>query len=567
MAERSSSATARFQAADLLLRPPSEVARLDRLGAAHSTRLSFMRSLLRLLAREGWQLGCSRRQWDEQGYGWALYVARGPERRYSLVAFTDALADKDRSDRVIAERWDASFALLDGEAGAADIERLRAQVPLQEKGRVSRRELVLSRANKSVRMFEYVCGCLAEGRQPDRSRVLDVGYLMRTTAVYGNGKFGLADRSCIADRSELAGPFRAELLAVYLIRAFTHDLVNYLARVRGGRRAVELDPEIQRFLGIGNSTGLGMAPFLNKHPQLLHRWLQARERALSLVCGQPEAIEAAAFIELLQRARAHVAGWRVADRRQSGRIEQLSRDLELISRRAERILAAPRPWAQLVEWASEAVAVEAQEMLFSLVLEPHGDLIDHLEAELAFDEYRALDASMKVGELLRLLERDYAWALAPEPGSGDYARFWYVSEEKLEPRIGWRQTEPGSSREMPLGVARALSQLQALLRRADPEERTGRFAARFPQARHWVRRVQTLASTPYGEVRDNLLASSMRPLDLLRGKLAMFGATKFDPQSDMWLRIHMFQGAPLPSELASHDECAADDWLFPALQC
>ncbi len=119
---------------------------------------------------------------------------------------------------------------------------------------------------------------------------------------------------------------------------------------------------------------------------------------------------------------------------------------------------------------------------------------------------------------------------------------------------------------MPLGVTRALSQLQTLLRRADPEERAGRLAARFPETRHWLRRVQTLASTPYGEVRDNLLASGMRPLDLLRGKLAMFGATKFDPQSDLWLRIHMFQGAPLPSDLSSRDSHVADDWLFPVFQ-
>ena len=564
MTEAGGSAAAQFQAVAPPLRPPSEVARLHRLGAAHSTRLSFMRSLLRLLAREDWRLECSQRQWDEQGYGWALYLARGPERCYSLVAFTDALADEDRSDRVIAERWDATFVLLDGEAGAADIERLRAQVPLQEKGRLSRRELVLSRANKSVRMFEYVCGRLAGGRQPERSRVLEVGYLMRTTAVYGNGKFGLADRLCLADRPELAGPFRAELLAVYLIRAFTHDLVNHLARVRGGSLAVELDPEIQRLLGIGNSTGLGMAPFLNKHPQLLHCWFQARERALSLVCSQPEATAAAAFLSLLKRARRHVADWQVADRRQSSRIEQLGRDLGLISRRAGQILAAPRPWAQLMEWASGAVSLEAQEMLFSLVLEPHGELIDHLEDELAFEEYKAVDASMRVGELLQLLERDYAWALAPEFDSGDCARFWYVSEEKLEPRIGWRHAEPGSSREMSLGVARALSRLQVLLRRADPEERVGHFSARFPEARHWLRRVQTLASTPYGEVRDNLLAADMRPLDLLRGKLAMFGATKFDPQSDLWLRIHMFQGAPLPAELGPRDPHAADDWLFPA---
>ena len=34
------------------------------------------------------------------------------------------------------------------------------------------------------------------------------------------------------------------------------------------------------------------------------------------------------------------------------------------------------------------------------------------------------------------------------------ARFWYVSEEKLEPRLGERFREPGAEREQPLAIAR-----------------------------------------------------------------------------------------------------------------
>ena len=52
----------------------------------------------------------------------------------------------------------------------------------------------------------------------------------------------------------------------------------------------------------------------------------------------------------------------------------------------------------------------------------------------------------------------------------------------------------------------------------------------------------------------------MRPIDILRSKLSFFGATKFDPKSDRWTRITMYQQAPLPSELHNAD---ADDWGFP----
>ncbi len=104
-----------------------------------------------------------------------------------------------RSDRVIATAWDATFTLFDGNPGAADIERLERNVPLQA-GRISAKELSLSRANRSVRLFEYVVKEVGSGRQPERSRLEQTGYLMRTTAVYGTGKFGAADRSILVGR-------------------------------------------------------------------------------------------------------------------------------------------------------------------------------------------------------------------------------------------------------------------------------------------------------------------------------------------------------------------------------
>ena len=46
------------------------------------------------------------------------------------------------------------------------------------------------------------------------------------------------------------------------------------------QKAVKLSPKIQQFIGIGNSTGLGMAPFLIKHPQVIDSWVRQREQAL-----------------------------------------------------------------------------------------------------------------------------------------------------------------------------------------------------------------------------------------------------------------------------------------------
>ncbi len=105
------------------------------------------------------------------------------------MCFAQHINPEERSDRVIATKWDAAFVLHDGIPTKEDIDRLRDNVPRQEIGRVSYKELTLSRANKSVRAFNHVVDALSLGKQPDINLLSKVGYLYRTTAVYGSGKF------------------------------------------------------------------------------------------------------------------------------------------------------------------------------------------------------------------------------------------------------------------------------------------------------------------------------------------------------------------------------------------
>lgn len=548
------------------LRDPATVMCLERMGSFHQTRLSFMRQLLRRLERERWSIDRPVWRIDADGEGVAVYRAKGPSSTYSLVCFGHRLAPEERTDRVIAERWDATFTLMDGEPVESDLERLAANVPLQEAGRCTERELVLSRANKSVRLFEHVVESLAAGVQPDPEQIESVGYLMRTTAVYGNGKFGVADRDHIADRPEFAGPFQAEMLTVWLIRAFTVDLAEHLARAKSPDKAVSLDPEIRRRLGVGNSTGLGMAPFLVNHPALVHKWMLARESALARVRSEPDASAAAVagFIESLARARQQVGGWRTVDARQQGRIAELGRDLANLSARvADGALDGQRPWDALFAWGEENLSVEGQEMLVSLLIEPHGDLVDELADTMVVDESASfrIDGKMSAGELKGLIEHDYPWAIETDfDGEASTARFWYVSEEKLEPRLGERYAEPGAELEQPYAAGRDVARLYRVLEDVAADTSLADVLLAHPEHRHIARRIQIVARHPYAEIRDNLIAADMVPIDLLRCKLSFFGATRFDPRSDRWVRITMFKDAPFPDELGTG---SADDWAFP----
>jgi hypothetical protein len=539
------------------LRDPDEVMRLDRMGAAHPTRLSFLRAMMRRAEAEAWRFSVPLWEIGPEGYGHALLAIDTPARRYTLVCFSTPLADEDRTDRVIATAWDTSYVLFDGMPGPGDIERLAANAPRQEAGRYDERDLVLSRANKSVRLFEHVVDRLAAGRQPDPDLLASVGYLMRTTAVYGNGKFGIADRDRIAARPEFAGPFRAEMLSVWLTRTFTVLLAEHIARARAPLTAVPLDRRLRQSLGVGNATGLGMAPFLVRHPLLIHRWLQARETALARVRSLAASTPAtrAAFAVALGAMRETVACWTTDDPVQAPKVAALVDDLAALDATWRDVVGAEaRPWDALYRHAADRFTLEGQEATVALLLEPHGDIVDDLADSMAADESagQRIDGRMTCRALRDRIAMHYDWALRFDFADAEaQARFWYVSEEKLEPRLGERFDEDGADLELPLAVARDVSALARALAAADPGETVAAFLLATPRWRHVVRRVAIGADAPYAEVRDNLIGARMRPVDLLRAKLAFFGASRFDPRSDRWLRISLFAGAPFPDEIAA----------------
>lgn len=540
-------------------RPPEVVMRLARMGSFHQTRLSFMRSLLRRLKSENWRF--RRQLWaiDQQGFGRAVYTVYGPERAYSLVAFAHELPDDMRSDRVIATAWDTTFTLFDGVPTESDLDRLESNVPRQEAGRISDSELSLSRANRSVRLWQHVADCLSAGRQPALDQLEAVGYLVRTTAVYGSGKFGAADRLSICDRPELSGPFQAELLSVWLTRAFSIDLVEHIAKARGGEQAVAIEPELRRRIGVGNSTGLGMAPFLVNHPALLNNWMMAREEAFARVRSLARAETGAIgiFKRHFEGACFNLSQWHSEHPIQLAKLAALRADLENIAAYIEReSLSDDHPWDRLYRWAEENLSLEGQEQLLSLMLEPYGGLVDDLTQCMDADEHVSffIDGSMTLSRLREIIDAQCNWALAVDYDQPENrARFWYTSAEKLEPRVGERFQESGAEYELPLAIGCDIKQLHAALLVWDGGPSVAEFLLAHPEHRHTTRRVQNLAARPYAEIQDNLIAADMLPIDILRCKLSFFGATKFDPRSDRWVRICMYQDAPFPHE-----------WLEPA---
>ena len=551
---------------DIKLRDPHVVMKLSRLGSFHQSKLSFLRSFIREF--KNWNYSRKLFDLDKKGYGTAVYSFEKKGRNYSLVCFSQYIKSQERSDRVIATKWDAAFVLYDGVPTKFDIDRLRKNVPKQEVGRVSYKELTLSRANKSVRAFDHVVNALSSGKQPDKELLKKVGYLYRTTAVYGSGKFGLADRFRIKDRKEIYGPFRLEMMLVYLVRQFTFDQVNHIAKFKNPKKAVSLNENIARNLGIGNSTGLGMAPFIVNHPTLLHNWIYCREKALKEIRSieKVSKYDFNIFKNCLEKSKKSIDTWVTDSKYQIKKIYSLKSDLKKFIKYLNKLNYKENKhlWNHIYLWVEKNLDEECIEYIVSMMMEPYDSIIDPLINNMSSEEekYFTIPADRKVSDLKQIIEKNYKSIIKIDfNDKNSNKNFWFISKNKEEPRVANRYEEYGAKLEQPLAIARDIKQLYEKLIKSNQKITVADFLLNNDDLRHAVRRAFIVEKFPYSEIQDNTIKASLVPIDMLRLKLSFFGAVKFDPRSDKWVRINMYQGAPLPHEMKS----SSDNWVYNSL--
>ena len=545
------------------LRDPNVVMKLSRLGSFHQSRLSFLRSFLKEF--KDWEYKRDLFELNEHGHGTAVFSFKKKNRVYSLICFANEMNENERSDRVIATKWDTAFTLFDGVPTKLDIERLKNEVPRQEIGRLSYKELTLSRANKSVRVFNHVVESLSNGVQPDKDLLAKVGYLYRTTAVYGSGKFGLADRFRIKNREEIYGPFRLEMMLVYLVRQFTFDQVNHVAKNRNPKKAVNLDPEICKSLGIGNSTGLGMAPFIVNHPTLLNNWIYAREVSLKKIreIKNVASMESNLFKDCLKKSIKNITSWNTESEYQIKKIKSLLNDLNqfILFLDNEFDFNQEYPFNKLYEHLEVKYEEECVEYGVSMMMEPYDNIVAPLIKEMSSEEDKHFNIPTErtVFELKTILENKYSEILKIDfKKKENNLNYWFISKNKEEPRLANRFDESGSDLEQPLAIARDIKKLYNTLSVAKNSSTIAMFLSNNNDLRHVIRRAFIVEKFPYSEIQDNTIGQEIVPIDMLRLKLSFFGALKFDPRSDKWLRICMFQGAPLPEQLKNYDE----HWVY-----
>ncbi|WP_327665923.1 hypothetical protein [Streptomyces sp. NBC_00498] len=551
------------------LRPPEDhpepaaaFMRPERLATLAPSRLSASRSLMHLMTRERWTVDLVRFDIDERARGEAVYRVRTPGAVFDFMVFSFEPKLEGRTGRIIGTDWDMMGALVEGETTDEDLRATREEMPKLYAGRATPGSLVWCRSNRSLRLFDHVIEHLAAGRQPRVAELWPVGYLMRNTGLDGNGTFGTRSYGALEADHPLRLPYHAQMLAAYLMREFSVDLVEHLARCRDPR-AARLDPELRRFLGLGNGSALGLVFFANNHPVLLDRWLTLRRTAVAearripVVPGSAEADRAA---ELLARAvdfhdqdpltyHDFTASSVVAD------------GLRVLVER----LAGAGPDAVFGDLLGglpdDLVCQEAVEVFDAVLLELRPEHTDALLRHQPADETLRHRPQETVTELRDLLTREYAWALAHDLDDPDQRHFrWYKSRDAEEPRRGPVEEVPGGF-EWALDLPGDIQRLAAALDAVPGDTLVGEFLAEHPEERWTVTRAQGLAGRHHHSPHMNMLAKDFVPVHIVRLMNAAFHG--LDKTVDAFGRSVLgllFHGAPTRADLA---EGRAFDWIYP----
>lgn len=550
-------------------RPAEKVMQPQSLSAIQPCRLSGTRALMNRMIRERWDIRVERFDVDANAQGTVVYSIKTPSREFSFIGFSRPPSRTARTGRIIGRAWDMMGTLNEGPASEADIEAAREELPKLYSGRATQNALIWCRSNRSMRIFDQTLAALAEGRQPNVDELAQVCYLMRNTGLDGNGTFGTRSFASLGPDHPLGGMLQAQLLTAYMMREYSCDLVEHLARLQS-EQAVALDPSIRRFLGVGNGSALGLIFFVQKHPRLVGSWIEAREKAIaaarSLTASQVgERLEQ--LVGLLRKASTF--------RRQDRMVYEtfapsatISEELAAMAMRVEALRAeishgttSDHPLNDVTADFEAEFGPETYETFVSNLIELVPDIADALYDTMSGADEMTVDPVEPVADLRAHLEQSYRWALDTDMSAADaYKYIWYKSETAEEPRRGARVEVP-DARDLGLDLCGDIQALAADLAKEADTLSTARFLLKHPQHRATIARVQALRDSGYAHPRANINGEAFIPINLVRLMNAgIHGIEKTRDFLNRNLRGVLYHGAPTPEEIR---QGRADSWFYP----
>jgi hypothetical protein len=544
-----------------LMRDPETLMRPERLAALQPSRVSAARALIARAMKGRWKITRTQFDLDERARGTACYRIEAGGWEFSFPVFSFEPSGQMRTFRIIGRSWDMMGSLVEGRVSPDDMEITRQEMPKLYHGRATPGTLVWCRSNRSARVLDYCVDSLAAGSQPRTDIMAAASYAMRNTGLDGNGTFGTRSFLALERNHPLRPSLGAQMLAAYMMRVFAYDLVAHLARTKGGPKAIRLSSDLERYLGVGNGSALGLMFFVHNHPRLLNRWLGVREEALA-AAKLMEIDRSAKPLDLLIGLVDRAIVYRRQDRTEyhllttsSAIAEGLEGIRRELVRLRQRLRASDQPvQAPLVEFCDSLEGrfnAAAVETLNSLLIELVPDFADQLAETLVLDEELVDRPEMLTSKLREIVRLEYRWAFDLDLTSERSQRYiWYKSVNAEEPRRGPREEAPDAF-SLGLDLARLVVALDRDLAARNGKTSVARFLVSHPYHRLIVTRVQALAGLPYHSPHADIMSEDFVPAHITRMlNGAVHGLDKTRDAMGRVIRGVIMQGAPLPEELA-----------------
>lgn len=552
-------------------RSPSQMMGAARVAAAINNPLSFARTGMRELLNGGWRIIRDKFDLDAEGRGEVLYRLTDGAREYHFYLLSNKLPEEQKLDRNFAGTWEAMGVLCEGDWTPEREARLRIEIPKQVTGRADYDTLIYVRGNRSGRLFQYVVDSLAAGRQPDPHQIASVGYILRTTAFIGNGQLGTRPLAGYDSDHPMRRPYHAQIWSAFLLREYVFDLVEHMARANNPQ-AARLNDDIRRYVGLGNSAATGLVPFVANHPLMIHRWVQAQESAAGAARSRSVgryAPEFARFQALLTKAIRYFKehdvspdGFFVSSRQVAEELETIAPILGNYADTGE-ILGEQTlyPWLVLQDYLVGRVSPSTVEVYNAIVLELYPDIVDQYIDAFMANERRHLDPTVTVGDMKRIITQYYDWVLEllDRPDSEHY--FWYRAEAApFDLRRGIKGLVPELESETSMDTVRLVREMLQEMEAHSTDAPVLDVLMARPDLRQIVRRVQSIAEAPYGELRVNLLDKNFSPFGPVRFVLSFYGMEKFEGALPKVVRGAFLQGAPIARDV---EQGVEGSWPFP----
>lgn len=532
-----------------LMRPADYLMRVETLKCFKASRVSFADMFCRRMTDRNWRIVLRSGDVDDEAAGRFVYdiEAEGHRMTYIARAYPWDGIEKvgRRADGAMRDMFGALFVQA---ADPDRIEREFATFDVRAEGDMRTTSDVIgwTPANRSSRHFDAVADALARGRQPDEA----LSYVMRNGGFQSSGRNGSVSFHGIPVDHPLSHPFFADMFGIYLVRVFSIDLVNAVAR-RRNPNAAQLDPDLARTLGVGNSSGQGMCVALQRWPHWVATWVVLRETALAFARSREIAPQSRAE---MHAAIAHSIGiYRISDPQVEDYVtpnEKIIANLEVI----DNWIDEPdlRCWDDLAVKVADRFDGETREQVYSLLIGLVPAFCDAIEPWFRAGALRerVFEPRMTVGCLRGLLRHNYAWALTSDRTLvTTHQHFWYHSEDNGEQRRGDRIIDPHEEFESFIDHIGLIQRLAAVLTVYPDTVRAGDVVLDHPDLHYAISRVQYLDGVPYAEIRDSLTHRDFLPADLIRFYLASLGIRNATPLSIRYVRGTFFQRQPLPEDL------------------